>query len=178
MLWINQELVDVDKHYGFIYELVYHLDGKVYTYIGKTQINSYISKDALQNGDKREGHLNFYLVSASKGTTKVNVESVDKNGVVRILKRAKKELLKKESSWKSYKGSCKDDRVKSMQLVSKEILELVDYSDKAKTTLSYLEENYLHRRQVLHDKFNLNGNIAGKYFAGRIKGDKLDESSK
>lgn len=147
---------DVSKLFGFIYMILYRdKEGKCYDYIGKKQMNSYLEIDALKSGEPRPNHIKF----------------VNRN---RKGKRTKREVICKESNWRDYTGSCKDERVKGMELVNKEILEVVEHSEKAKTTLSYLEENYLHKEDVLMDRYNLNGNLAGKYFAGKIKGDKMD----
>ena len=135
--------------YGFIYTIYYEIDDVVYTYIGKKQFKSYVELDALKNGNKRDGHIKF--------------QGRNKNG-----KRIQRELISKDSNWKTYNGSCKDERMVGLKPTDKEIIHLIPFEDKCKQSLSYWEEYYLHQEQVLFDDRNLNGNISGRYFKDNV----------
>ena len=138
-----------DNAYGFIYLIEYEDDnGNVYTYYGKKQFYSYISFEPLKNGSKRDNHFKF----KSK-----NIKG----------KRVTKEIVRKESNWKTYNGSLKTD-IANLRIINKEILRICDSA----IDLTYWEEFYLHINEVLFDKYNLNMNIAGKYFAGKLTGSK------
>lgn len=132
-----------DRHFGFIYKIEYKgLDGDIYTYYGRKEFFSYITLTALKNGNKRDNHLKFF--------------NKNKNG-----KRTKMEMLRKESDWRTYNGSCKDVP-QGLEIVSKEILKLC----KTKTDLTHWENYYLYTNLVLFNSKCLNRNIGGKIFCG------------
>lgn len=144
---------DVSKLYGFIYRLTFDIDGEQFNYIGKKIFNSITEIDALKNGNKRDGHLRF--------------QNRNKNG-----KRIVREIIAKESNWRTYTSSSKDIGDKQLKPIEKEIIYIVNLEDGCKQTLSYMEDYYLFTEEVLFRDNNLNKNIAGRYFAGRIIGSK------
>lgn len=137
--------------YGFTYKLVYEYNNQEYTYYGKKIFNSIREIDALKNNSCRNGHLEFIIRR--------------RNG-----KNVRREIVAKESNWNKYSGSCKDERIASMVLISKDIIDIVELQPKCKQTLTYLEEKLLFDNNVLLDEYNFNSNIGGRYFKGNIIG--------
>lgn len=144
MKWVyNNKEVDIlpEGTYGFIYLIEY--EGG-YKYIGKKQCMSYITKPALKNGLTREGCIR--IAKNIKG------------------KRVYFDIETKESNWRTYLGSAKDDRVKGLSIIKKTILQL----SSNKINLTFNEVEWLVKSDVLRDDKYLNANIAGQYYKGRI----------
>jgi hypothetical protein len=78
-------------------------------------------------------------------------------------KRVYYDIIKKQTNWKTYKGS--SAAVASKELISKEILVLAQ----SKRELTYLETKYLFTYSVLESDEYLNENISGRWFKGNIK---------
>ena len=130
----------VGSYYGFIYKLTFETkDTKEEKYyIGKKAFYSFRELPMLKNGKKRNGHIKF-------------------------LPRKKKELVKKESDWKTYEGSYKGDRT-NLVLKEKRILCFA----RTKRELTYLETKYLFLYEVLERDEFLNENILNKFFKGNL----------
>lgn len=144
MKWIykNKEIDYLDDDiYGFVY-LIEYSDG--FKYIGKKQCRSYSTLPALKSGLLREGCIR--IAKNVKG------------------KRRFFDISSKESNWKSYVGSCKDERIFDLKVVKKTILQLA----KNKINLTFNEIEWLVRHNVLRKQEYLNANIAGNFFKGRI----------
>jgi hypothetical protein len=124
-----------DEFFGFVYKITFD-DDKVY--YGQKQFWSYNEKDALKNGNKREGHIKF-LKRRAKG------------------KLLNKELVRSSSNWKKYNGSSKN--IGNKKVKSKQILILC----KTKLDLTYWETYALFVKKVLFDTNCLNENILGKF---------------
>lgn len=129
-----------DGVYGFVYRIFYE-DGTIY--IGKKNVYSIITMDPLKNGKVREGTI--------KQTYKVG------SG-----KRIPKDIVKKESNWKTYCGSHKDvkDKVPSTR-------EILAYAFN-KIQLTYLEAKYQFSTGCLEDERYINDNILGSFYRGNI----------
>jgi hypothetical protein len=130
----------VEALYGFIYEITYEIDDKEYYYIGKKLFNSRVKK--------------FY-------TKKQMVSRTDKR-----LKNYY--YVVKESSWREYIGSCKDERIQDMIIVEKEILRIIPMEENMSVNLTYFEVKEQFAKDVLIDNSYLNANISGTFFRGRI----------
>lgn len=139
--------------YGFIYKITYEYNEQEFTYLGKKNFYSITEIDSLKSGKPRPNHYKFV--------------NRNRNG-----KRVKREIIRKESNWRTYLGSCKDTRIKDMIVVDCEILKIIPLEDNAKQTLSYWENYYLFTEEVLFDDNNLNGNIQGKWYSGNVIGSK------
>lgn len=144
MNWINQEQIDIDKHYGFIY-LIEYSNGK--KYIGRKELYNVTNVKAKLNGEQREYHYRFYNKNY-KG------------------KRTRFEELRKPSKWKLYNGSSK--LVKGFQITQKTIIHVCD----TPIDLTYWEMYYLMVNNVLFDDIYMNQAIGRNYFSGRITGTK------
>ena len=143
MKWLFNNLpieTPVGSYYGFIYFLIFETkDTKENKYyIGKKSFFSFRELPMLKNGKKREGHIKF-------------------------LPRKKKELIKKESDWKTYEGSYKGDRT-NLILKEKRILCFA----RSKRELTYLETKYLFKYEVLERNEFINENILNKFFKGNL----------
>ena len=113
--------------------------GFVYVITNKDKFEQYIGKKSIYSTTKRK----FGKKESAKITDK---------------RKKLYEYITKESNWKTYKSSNKD--VQKWENPSKQILEFA-YSTKQ---LSYLEEKYLFKNDVLEDKTYKNDNISGRYF--------------
>jgi len=132
---------DVSKLYGFIYKLTYEYDDKEYYYIGKKFFNS--------RTKKKYGKKEMAL---------------------RTDKRLKDYYwVVKENDWKKYLGSCKDERIKDMILVEKEILVVIPIEENCAVNHTYCEVKHLVVNDVLTDDRYLNANISNTFFRGKIK---------
>jgi len=142
MNWIynDKEITSIDQlpanAYGFIYMLVYDTNK---AYIGKKNLYSYQTLPALKNGKQRP-----------------NSERIGKN---RNGKRVYFDKVRKESGWKSYKGSSKEipDEVK---IVEKHILAIA-YD---RRELTYLETKHLFCYETIESSDFYNRNILNKFF--------------
>jgi len=127
--------------YGFVYLIEYN-DG--FRYIGKKCSMSYTTIPALKSGLLRDGCIR--IAKNIKG------------------KRKLFDISSKESNWKTYVGSCKDERIANLEVVKKTILQI----SKNKTNLTFNEIEWLVRHNVLRKQEYLNANIAGNFFKGKI----------
>lgn len=118
--------------------------GFVYLITNKEKYEMYIGKKSLYSTIKR------------KFGKKESASVTDK-------RKKLYEMVTKESNWKTYQSSNKE--VQGWKEPSKQILEFA-YSKKE---LSYLEEKYLFKNDVLEDKTYKNDNIGGKYFKDEFK---------
>lgn len=144
MKWLYKGLeVDSlpDGTYGFIYLIEYEDD---YKYIGKKQCVSFETLPALKSMKLRLGAVR--LARNINGTRKYF------------------DVITKQSNWKSYVGSCKDDKAKNLKIIRKSILQL----STDKINLTFNEVEWLIKFDVLRDDMFLNSNISGKFFKGRI----------
>ena len=73
------------------------------------------------------------------------------------------DLVIRESSWKTYKGSSSETAKRTP--IKRTILALA-YSERE---LTYLETKFLFQYNVLEDEAFLNGNILGKFFKGNLR---------
>ena len=73
------------------------------------------------------------------------------------------DLVIRESSWKTYKGSSSETAKRTP--IKRTILAKA-YSERE---LTYLETKYLFLHNVLEDEAFLNGNILGKFFKGNLR---------
>lgn len=138
-----------DNDYGFVYKITYEYDDKEFYYFGQKQIVSIVEIGALKNGLPRQYHKEFV--------------NRNRNG-----KRVKREVLVKPVKYHSYNGSCKDERIKDMIMVSKEVIRVVPYGDNAKLNLTYAELELLVKEDVLRRDDCLNANLLGKFYKDRI----------
>lgn len=144
---MNWKYKDVDVlsipvgSYGFVYEIIY---SNGYRYIGKKSFYSIETLSALKSGIVREGATRIHK----------NVKG----------KRVPYDVIKKESKWKSYTGSCKDPIVKQLKVIRKNILGI--YPDKINLTYGEVEHQILN--DVLRKDIYLNSNIAGSFYKGKI----------
>jgi len=125
---------------GFVYE-IFFTDGT--RYIGKKNLYSTRTMKPLKNGKEREGATRI-----TKNTKKGYRQAWD--------------IVKKESEWKTYKGSHKDckDKTPSARYI-------LDYA-RSQRELTYQETKYLFAHQVLEDDKYLNDNILGSFFRGNL----------
>jgi hypothetical protein len=131
----------VDALHGFIYKITYEYDNQEYFYYGKKTFNS---------------------------VTKKHFGKKELNSIVD--KRLKTyRHIKKESSWKKYSGSCKDERIDSMILVDKEILKIIPYEIDSGINLTYWEVYYIIINNAIIDEHCLNANILNSFYRGRIR---------
>lgn len=135
--------------FGFTYKIAYNIDGDIYLYYGKKQIMSINEKPSLLNGKKRNGHIKFV--------------NRNKNG-----KRVINELIGSQAKYHKYNGSCKDDRVKPVCIVSKEVIDVIPYVEDCKINLTYNELELLVKNDVLRRSDCLNANLLGKFYKDRI----------
>lgn len=133
---------DVSNLYGFIYKLTYEYDDKEFYYIGKKVFNNRTKK--------------YYT---------------KKEMLLRTDKRLKNYYyVTKESDWKhKYLGSCKDERIKDMILVDKEMLVVIPFETNCAVNHTYCEVKHLVVNDVLTDNRYLNPNIGGTFYRGKIK---------
>ena len=144
MNWINQDLVNIDKHYGFIYLIEYTNKKK---YIGKKSLYAETNQPARKDGKAREGHYKFY------------------NKIYKR-KRTVFETTRKLSNWKTYNGSSK--LTKGFTIARKTIIEACD----TQLDLTYKETYHLMINNVLFDDAYMNQCIGRHYFSGRLTGSK------
>lgn len=149
--WIYKDNVldpsDTLYGYGFVYKITYlSPDNIEYTYYGKKNLFSIETKS---NPSKEETALKYI----KDGYTKIGFNL---NG-----KRMFKFQKKVKSNWFKYNGSGKHIP-KDFKIVSKEILVI----ELTSVNLSFREAEILFKNNVLFDKYNLNYNIAGKFYCG------------
>jgi len=131
---------DIDSLYGFVYKLTYEYYHQEYIYIGKK---------------------NFFDARTKSLTKKELSVITDKR-----LKTNK--TVTKESNWRKYIGSCKDEKLDDMIIVEKEILKVIPNNPNMKIQLTYWEAYYLFGYDAITSDKCLNGNILGSFFRGRI----------
>ena len=140
----TEKITDISQFpegtHGFVY-LIEYTDGTLY--IGKKNLYSIKTMAPLKNGKVREGTI--------KQTFKIG------SG-----KRVYKDIVKKESDWKTYQGSHADCKAKTVK--KKYIIALA----KSMGELTYLEAKYLFAAGVLEDDNYLNDNILGRFYKGHI----------
>jgi len=108
------------------------------------------------NGKSYIGKKQFWSVTKKPFGKKKLAEVTDK--------RAKKyEMVVKENNWRRYVGSSK--LTEGLEIKQKAILEIC--SDKI--NLTYCEQKWLMKEDVLVDDTYLNDCIGGKFYSGRIK---------
>ena len=108
-----------------------------------------------ENGKKYIGKRQFFsTVKKNFGKRKL-AEMTDK-------REKTYEMVTKENDWRNYVGSSK--RVEGYQIKSKEILEVCN----DKLNLTYAEQKWLMRKDVLVDDDFVNDCIGGKFYAGKI----------
>ena len=140
--------ISLEELSGFVYKLVYEDElGQDYTYYGRKSFWSYTTLPALRNGTVREGANR--IAKNVKG------------------KRTYFDVTRKESKWKDYEGSCKDVP-EGLILVYKIIVKLCETN----LDTTYWEAYYLFTKEVLFDTRNLNNNILGSFFSGKVTGSK------
>lgn len=136
--WAVDCIEDMPKNViGFVY-CINFTDGT--KYIGKK--NLYITRTlkALKNGKRRIEALKTIYQNTGKG------------------KREVFDIIQKESNWKTYQGSAKECKTKTV----KERLILCYAFNKYQ--LTYLETKYLMVWDVLEDDTFINDNILGKFY--------------
>lgn len=126
-----------DGAYGFIY-LIEFSNGR--KYIGKKQLWSIRSMKPLKDGSYREGTLRREYRNTGKGFR----QAID--------------IVKKESDWKTYKGSA--DECKTLEVSKKIILEW-EYTP---LELTFAEVRYLFKYDVLGTEEYINDNISGTFY--------------
>ena len=144
--------------FGFIYQINY-TNGK--KYIGKKQFHSETTQKVLKTGIPRENSQRItkrikMTAAELAERTPAQVKKNVKNKMVEF------EMVIKENDWRKYVGSSKD--VKGFKIESKVILEIC-YD---KINLTYCEQKWLMRLDVLcNDKYH-NDCIGGKFWSGKI----------
>ena len=127
--------------WGFIYILTFEDDS---LYVGKKQMWSVVTMVAKKDESKRLGHVCF--LNKRKGG-----------------KIVKHETIKTENSWRTYNGSSK--ATKHLKVKNKEILCFCT----DKLHLTYTEEEWLFKLDVLRSEMYHNDCIGGRYYKGKIK---------
>lgn len=119
----------------------------------------------FSNGKLYIGKKNFYReLNVKKGKRELS-QMTDKRG-------SKKKKVIKESDWKTYYGSFKNEELSNglnsgeVKIDRRFILSLAT----TKSQLTYLETKYLFSESVLEDDRYLNDNILGKFYRGKILG--------
>lgn len=135
-------------YFGFIYQIDY-TDGT--SYIGRKEFTKMKSKSAPKN----EKTVQKYL---DDGYTK---RGFNKNG-----KRHYKYVKFTESDWRTYNGSSKLTKDKTIE--RKTILRLCEQA----IDLTYWEAHYLMANDVLFRDDFLNQCVASYYYAGKLTGSK------
>jgi hypothetical protein len=130
----------VEALHGFIYKITYEYNNQEFYYYGKKNFHSTFKK--------KLGKKELALITDKR------------------LKTYKQ--IKKENNWRNYIGSCKDERIKEMILVDKEILKIIPNNQNSSINLTYWEMYYIITNDAIIDKQCLNANILNKFHRGRI----------
>jgi hypothetical protein len=130
----------VEALHGFIYKITYEHNKEFYYYYGKKNFHSTFKK--------KLGKKELALITDKR------------------LKTYKQ--IKKENNWRDYLGSCKDERIKEMILIDKEILKIIPNSQNSSINLTYWEMYYIITNDAIIDEYCLNANILNKFHRGRI----------
>lgn len=128
------------KPHGFVYLLTFN-DKKLYC--GKKNLFYEREIDKLKNGQKRIGHVKF----------------VHHN---RDGHRIEREIVRVQSDWLTYTGSCKETEGYSIE--NRIILELAS----SQRQLTYLEVKWLFKLEAIENEQFLNSNIGGRFFRGNL----------
>lgn len=129
-----------DNTYGFIYQIDYEDNT---SYIGKKQCYSKVQLPALKNGTVRS-------------------EAICRIGKNINNKRVQFDVLYKETSWRTYKGS--SEITKGKVIKNKIILAFC----KSKRELTYMECKALFCLDAIEDGKYLNINILGKFYRDNL----------
>ena len=126
--------------YGFVYAIKF-TNGKYY--IGKKNLWYTKELPVLKNGTMRQGHISF--VNHIKEHHKTSFE-----------------VVMFESDWLEYQGSSKE--IANLVPLEKRILELAF----SKKRLTYRENYWLFKYDVLENSMFINENIGGRFFRGSL----------
>jgi hypothetical protein len=139
-----------DEEVNFISDMPEGVVGYVYIITNLTKGKQYVGKKLL------------YSEQRKKLTQKELKEITDK-------RKSKYKQVIKESNWREYTGSSKElnEDIKNGDKIFKEILHYCF----SKRELTYREENYQHKLDVLEDENYYNSNI-GSSFYKMLKNDK------
>lgn len=129
---------------GFIYLIQFIYNDKIRMYIGKKHLYNTRRLIPRDNGQPRKGHVEYVYLTKH---------------------RIKYEIVRRESNWKTYQGSC--ELCKQLKPHKKLI---IDYADSEKL-LTYLEARHLFMYDVLRNERFINDNIDGRYFRQWLTGD-------
>lgn len=132
---------------GFVYKIIF-TDGS--KYIGKKNLYTTKTVKSLKNDKLRPNTVNRIFKNTGKGF------------------RQKFDIIKKESDWKTYQGSAKECKNKTVE--RKEILQYA-YSHQE---LTYLETKMLFKYDVLESAYYINDNILGKFYRGKLYGEETN----
>jgi len=150
--------------YGFVYEITATKNNKTYLYIGKKRLYSKKTLPALKSGELRPNseriYKNVITIDGKIAVSKKDKALARKQGIK--AERTPFDVTYTESNWRSYTGSSKD--LAGYTIISKRILSVAHNL----ISLTYLEENYLHKTDALTKPTYINKNIAGKYFIDNI----------
>jgi hypothetical protein len=150
--------------HGFVYEITATKDNQTYLYIGKKTLYSKKTLPALKSGEPRLNseriHKNVITIDGKVVVSKKDKALARKQGLK--AKRTPFDVVYTESNWMSYTGSSED--LAGYTIISKRILSVAH----SPISLTYLEENHLHKTDALTKPNYINQNIAGKYFANNI----------
>ncbi len=144
--------------WGFIYVIEY-TNGK--KYIGKKQFWSESTTPALKNGEIRPNSTRIQKRKAMDTDDLANRTPAQAKKNVKT-KLVPFDIVTKENNWRKYIGSSK--LTKGMTVKKKTIIEIC--SDKI--NLTYCEQKWLMRKDVLIDDVYLNDCVGGKFYAGKI----------
>ena len=126
--------------YGFIYCVTFTDNLR---YLGKKALFEVRTMHCLKDNQKRQGHVCFLK-------KKINH------------KFEHFEQVKFQTDWLNYQGSCQLCR--KLQAKEKKILAFAE----SKRQLTYLENKYLFKYDILERENFLNSNIEGRYFRGNL----------
>ena len=126
--------------FGFIYGIGF--DGGL-LYVGKKNLWTIRELPRLKDGSKRQGHVDF--IHRIKDHHRVELE-----------------VVKVESNWLSYCGSCKE--TKGLIPLRRKILDIA----LSNRRLTYLEVYWQFKLNVLEDPRFINSNILGRFFRGNL----------
>lgn len=129
-----------DVPFGFIYLIEFK--GKWY-YCGKKNIFNEREMDKLKSGLEREGHVKYICHN--------------KDG-----RRIEREIVRVQSDWLTYTGSCKETEGHAIE--NRIMLELAS----SQRELTYLEAKWLFKLEAIENSRYLNGNILGKFYRGNL----------
>lgn len=108
----------------------------------------------------------FYIGKKNLFTTKTVAKGKKELASMSDRRGSKKKVVSKESDWKSYFGTIKDEEFNNnikngtIKIISKEIIEIAS----SKSQLTYLETKYQFVCEVLENENSRNSNILGKFY--------------